>query len=53
MTRCRYCQAELTVTFADLGATPLANSYLPITEDAKTAERSYPLHVMVCSKSAV
>ncbi|MEM7061066.1 MAG: class I SAM-dependent methyltransferase [Pseudomonadota bacterium] len=49
MTRCRYCQAEMTVTFADLGETPLANSYLPMTEEAKAAERSYPLHVMVCS----
>lgn len=49
MIKCRYCQADLTVTFADLGATPLANSYLPMTEEAKADERSYPLHVMVCS----
>ena len=48
MTDCRYCQSPLTVSFADLGATPLANSYLPNTE-AAAEERSYPLHVMVCS----
>ena len=50
MTRCRYCDAPLTTSFADLGATPLANSYLPMTEEAKAAEHSYPLHVMVCSE---
>jgi len=46
---CRYCTQPLTVSFADLGATPLANSYLPPTDAARAAERSYPLHVMVCS----
>lgn len=49
MTRlCRYCRSPLTLEFADLGATPLANSYLAPTEDAKQAERSFPLRVMVC-----
>lgn len=46
---CRYCTAPLTVSFADLGATPLANSFLEPTQEARAAERSYPLHVMVCS----
>lgn len=46
---CRYCDSPLSVDFADLGETPLANSYLPPTEEAAAAERSYPLHVMVCS----
>lgn len=45
---CRFCHAPLTLTFADLGATPLANSYLPATRQAIAAERSFPLHVMVC-----
>ncbi|MEM7190675.1 MAG: class I SAM-dependent methyltransferase [Pseudomonadota bacterium] len=45
---CRYCSQPLTLSVADLGATPLANSYLPVSEEAKAAERSYPLHVMVC-----
>ncbi len=49
MTICRYCAEPLTVSFADLGETPLANSYLPPTAQAKAAERSYPLHVMACS----
>lgn len=45
---CRYCRAPLALTFADLGSTPLANSYLPDTPQAIAAERSFPLHVMVC-----
>jgi len=48
-TACRYCGAPLTLSMADLGATPLANSYLPMTETARAAERRYPLHVMVCT----
>ena len=46
---CRYCQAPLSLTFADLGATPLANSFLPATDQAIAAEQSFALHVMVCS----
>ena len=45
---CRFCQTPLTRIFADLGQTPLANSYLPPTEAARAGERSFPLHVMVC-----
>ncbi|MEM6663110.1 MAG: class I SAM-dependent methyltransferase [Pseudomonadota bacterium] len=45
---CRYCADPLTLSFADLGQTPLANSYLQPTSEARAAERSYPLHVMVC-----
>ena len=45
---CRFCRAPLTLTFADLGATPLANSYLPDRPAAIAAERSFPLNVMVC-----
>ncbi|WP_112311132.1 class I SAM-dependent methyltransferase [Pseudogemmobacter bohemicus] len=51
MTRsCRYCNAPLTQTLVDLGATPLANSYLPAGDaGALAAERRFPLHVMVCN----
>ncbi len=51
MTRhCRYCNAPLTQTLVDLGATPLANSYLPAGDGAAVAaERRFPLHVMVCN----
>jgi 2-polyprenyl-3-methyl-5-hydroxy-6-metoxy-1,4-benzoquinol methylase len=46
---CRFCAAPLTLSLVDLGATPLANSYLPTNDPAAlTDERRYPLHVMVC-----
>lgn len=48
MTTCRYCSAPVTLEFADLGKTPLANSYLPKNEEAIANERSWPLKVMVC-----
>ncbi|MFC4273504.1 methyltransferase domain-containing protein [Sneathiella chungangensis] len=44
---CRFCHQELTRTFVDLGATPLANSYLREERDI-AAEKSYPLHARVC-----
>jgi SAM-dependent methyltransferase len=45
--QCRFCGEPLTRTFADLGAMPLANSYLdPIA--VADQERSYPLHARVC-----
>ena len=44
---CRACGAPLTETFVDLGATPLANSYLePAAADRM--EPHYPLHARVC-----
>jgi SAM-dependent methyltransferase len=46
---CRFCAAPLSHTFADLGMSPLANSYL--REDKLEAmEQFYPLHVRVCEK---
>ena len=45
--QCRFCGEPLTQTFADLGAMPLANSYLASIEDADQ-ERAYPLHARVC-----
>jgi SAM-dependent methyltransferase len=49
-TACRFCGAPLTRSFVDLGTTPLANSYLAATPEAIAAERSFPLHVMVCER---
>ncbi len=46
---CRFCQTELTETFADLGMSPLANSYVA-PEKARDMEPFYPLHAYVCSK---
>ncbi len=47
-TLCRACGAPLTETFVDLGATPLANSYLE-PDDADRMEPHYPLHARVCA----
>lgn len=44
---CRFCGTELKHTFVDLGATPLANSYLT-PEDLDKAEPFFSLHVRVC-----
>lgn len=45
---CRFCGTPLATSFADLGSTPLANSFLEDTSEAIAAERSYPLHARVC-----
>jgi 2-polyprenyl-3-methyl-5-hydroxy-6-metoxy-1,4-benzoquinol methylase len=44
---CRFCETSLEHTFADLGMSPLANSYLR-PEQLNQMERFYPLHVYVC-----
>jgi len=46
---CRFCDSKLENIFADLGKTPLANSYLK-PEQLEVRERSYPLCAYVCSK---
>ena len=46
---CRCCGALLAETFADLGMTPLANSYIDPTRAAEM-EPFYPLHALVCSE---
>jgi len=46
---CRFCAAPLKRVFADLGMTPLANSYVPI-ERANAMERCYPLKAYVCER---
>ena len=45
---CRCCGAALDETFADLGMTPLANSFIE-PERAAAMEPFYPLHALVCS----
>ena len=44
---CRFCASPLDLTFADLGMSPLSNSYIP--ERSRNApEATYPLHARVC-----
>jgi len=44
---CRFCSAPLTTVFADLGMSPLANSYLT-PEQGNGMEPFYPLRALVC-----
>jgi SAM-dependent methyltransferase len=44
---CRFCGTRLRHTFADLGKSPLANSYLNAL-DLNRGELFYPLHAYVC-----
>ncbi len=46
---CRFCSAPLEHVFADLGMSPLANSYLTI-EQSNQMEPFYPLRAYVCSR---
>lgn len=46
---CRFCGAPLSEVFVDLGASPLANSYLEPADLGK-AEAFYPLRVYVCGE---
>jgi len=45
--KCRFCSSPLKTTFADLGMSPLSNSYLN-SEDLDRMEPFYPLHAFVC-----
>ena len=47
--KCRFCNTALEHTFADLGMSPLANSYVSLAK-ADAMEPFYPLHAYVCSK---
>lgn len=44
---CRFCAADLSRTFVDLGRSPLANSFLSVA-DLRRMEPFYPLHAYVC-----
>ncbi|PKM82385.1 MAG: SAM-dependent methyltransferase [Firmicutes bacterium HGW-Firmicutes-14] len=45
--QCRFCSNSLKHSFADLGLSPLANSYIK-TENLQVKEDFYPLHAYVC-----
>lgn len=46
---CRNCGTQLTETFADLGMSPLSNSFIS-SGRAHAMEPTYPLHAWVCSE---
>jgi hypothetical protein len=46
---CRFCSAPLAAVFADLGMSPLANSFLS-PEQANGMEPFYPLRALVCER---
>ncbi len=46
---CRFCGSRLEHSFADLGMSPLANSYVPM-DRADAMEPFYPLHAYVCTQ---
>jgi hypothetical protein len=46
---CRFCAAPLETTFADLGMSPLCESFLT-AEQLDRMEAFYPLHAQVCSR---
>jgi SAM-dependent methyltransferase len=48
-TTCRFCGAAVDGVFADLGTSPLANSYLP-PERVNAMEPFYPLRALVCGE---
>jgi SAM-dependent methyltransferase len=48
-TACRFCGAPVEAVFADLGMSPLANSYLP-PDRSNAMEPFYPLRALVCSE---
>lgn len=52
MVRCRGCQAELVLTFLDLGMSPIAND-LVLPKDVEVLDPCYPLHVMTCTECAL
>ena len=52
MVSCRSCQAELTLTFLDLGMSPIAND-LVLPKDVDEPDLYYPLHVKTCTECAL
>src|SRR5687768_1037729 len=49
MIVCRFCGEKLEHTFADLGMSPLANSYVR-ADRLGQMEPFFPLHVRVCAR---
>jgi SAM-dependent methyltransferase len=48
MNKCRFCLNTLTITFVNLGNSPIANNYLTKDQLSKR-ENYYSLHTYVCS----
>jgi SAM-dependent methyltransferase len=48
-TTCRFCASPLSEVFADLGTSPLANSYVA-AENVNAMEPFYPLRALVCGE---
>jgi SAM-dependent methyltransferase len=48
-SQCRFCSAELTETFVDLGMSPLSNAFVA-AERAMAMEKFYPLHAYCCGQ---
>jgi SAM-dependent methyltransferase len=48
-SQCRFCAAPLEQVFADLGSSPLANSYVS-PDRAGAMEPFYPLRALVCER---
>ena len=46
---CNFCNASLQYSFADLGMSPLSNSYVP-ADNLQSMEAFFPLHAYVCDK---
>lgn len=46
---CRHCGAALTLSFADLGSTPISNDFLS-AEQVNGPDPFYPLRAFVCSE---
>jgi hypothetical protein len=49
MSKCRFCDNELELSFVDLGMSPLSNSYIP-PEKLQKMEPFYPLHAFLCDQ---
>ncbi|SCW58676.1 Methyltransferase domain-containing protein [Paenibacillus tianmuensis] len=47
--KCRFCQAQLNVSFVDLGLSPLSNAFTELGK-INGGNRFYPLHVYVCEQ---
>lgn len=52
MVICRGCSSPVTLTFLDLGSSPIANDLISL-ENLETPEVFYPLHVKTCEKCAL
>jgi 2-polyprenyl-3-methyl-5-hydroxy-6-metoxy-1,4-benzoquinol methylase len=48
-TTCRFCAANVTTSFADLGMSPIANDYLS-GDQVNGMEPFYPLRALVCDQ---